>query len=50
MTTYNVYSAYKRALKSGRRNIRFESLVPAVAPSNPVTADTGVGFINMHIR
>ena len=50
MTTYNIYPAYQRALKAGRRNIRFESLVPAVAPRNPVTVDTGAGFVNMHIR
>ena len=44
MTTYNNYEAYKRVVDSGRRNVRFVSLLDhSVSTSNPVTTDTGVG-------
>jgi hypothetical protein len=41
MTTYNDYSAYLRAINSGRRNIRFINLNTASEARNPVTADNG---------
>ena len=50
LTTYNVYSAYKRALANGRKNVRFISLQSSTIVGNPVTTDTGAGFINMMIR
>ena len=50
MTTYNIYSAYKRALASGRKNIRFISMKTTEFAGNPITSDTGTGFINMMIR
>jgi len=50
MTTYNYYAAYKRALANGRKNVRFISLKTSTIVGNPVTSDTGAGFINMMIR
>ena len=46
LTTYNVYSAYRRALTNGRRNIRFVSLQPRNIVGNPVTSDTGMGAVD----
>ncbi len=46
MTTYNIYSAYKSALKTGRKNIRFVSLKKQVFAGNPVTSDTGLGSVD----
>ncbi len=50
MTTYNIYAAYKRALATGRKNVRFISLQSSTIAGNPVTTDTGAGFINMMRR
>ncbi len=46
MTTYNSYSAYNRALASGRKNIKFVSLKPTAYIGNPVTCDTGMGSVD----
>ena len=50
MTTYNIYAAFKRALATGRKDVRFISLEKSTFVGNPVTTDNGAGFINMMRR